>query len=508
MNAYAFTRLYWRSSMIVVLAVIGTPLIGFHKVFLMVEKHVGFKAWYFPDSGNVVLLALPFAWGFLVGASIAEVFNGRFSWTLPGARRDFGLATIFCGAVISVATPWVHHLAGGEVTPLAAAAIAAFWYALSVHAQVSTGRGLVKSRLGLIGGGLVVANAVASLGVRHPWLVSGLALAAAAAASYRVFGLNNLRDLKEGPRRSLISGFTMYTDASHRGELLAHAKPTRADWRRGYLGSSLLSWVKAFEHEQTGDYFAGAHRLGAYKRPLFFVAGAVAVPAVFGINREMFDQATMMKGLTTWVRELYEFFVLVDADSGEPIRANIVWKITSVCVAAWAFECAMPTNKDRLAGLRPKFLYPLSRRLQGQINFWFSAFANARYVGVTLAVFYTAAVLCSMTVHEAPDWSAVPSIVFPLALTFLTTPAVQAIGTCYMPRLMAFRSVTLQKISITVPLLGAAGLIGFGSAHWAALSSHFSQVGQVVAVVAAAVVIHIALNRRLQRHFAEADLTY
>lgn len=498
MNGYAFTRLYFRPSLLVVIAFLGLPLFGVYKVFKLTELHVGYDVWYYPHRAESVLLIVPLLCGFLVGATIVEVYNGRFSWTLPGVRRDFSSATILCGAVASVASASLYHLAGGELPSAPALAVAMLWYGLMVHAQVGSGRGASKSRLGLVCVGIVGINTIAAFGMSHPILVSALALAAAATALYFVFREDNLRNLKDSPRRSLTSGMTMYSNPGHRRELAAHAKPSGRQWTNAFLGDAVGGWIKAFEYETTANYRLGPVPLGANLRPLFFAAGALAVPLVFSV---WFTGAN-------WLGALYEWLLLVDVETGEPQSTNAVWLVTSLCIAAWGFELAMPANRDRLADLRPKFLYPLSRLQQGQIAFWSCVRANARYVGLVFLLFYMATFLCSLALHKGPDLSMVPTVVFPLSLVLLVTPIAQAFGICYLPKLLAVRSVTLQKVIVTVPFIGLAVLISYASIQWTTLASQFSLAGQVVAVTLAAAAIQFALYRRLQRHFAEADLTY
>ena len=119
-----------------------------------------------------------------------------------------------------------------------------------------------------------------------------------------------------------------------------------------------------------------------------------------------------------------------------------------------------------------------------------------------------AILLCSLALGKTLVWSVVPPVIYPLAALYLTTPLVQIIAVCYLPQLLSLRSVTLQKAAMIVSQVGLAALIAYVSMHWAGLAPHFSQAGQILAVVAVALATHFVLYRRLQRHFATADLTY
>lgn len=505
MNAYAFTRLYWRSSTIAVLALGVPPLIGLYRALTLVEKHLGFEAWYFPNSANALLMALPLLSGFLVGATIVEVYNGRFSWTLPGVRGDFLAAAVTCGAVTATGAAWLHHLANGAMSLVPAFSLAALWFASMVHAQVGPGGSVTRSRLGLMAVAVLTVNGMVSLGVSHPLLIGVLALAGSAAAVNRAHSADNIRGLTSSPRRSLKSAFTMYSDTRHRGELLAQRRPGGREWTHTYLADDTLGWVRALEYEMAGD-----SRFGVYQRPMALAAGAVATCA-FLASTQMWDEPTLTEGLRSWLRGLYELNLLIDVDTGEALQeSSMVWRVMSFIIAVWGLECALPLNSvsERLADLRPRFLYPLSRRQRGQVNFWSCLRANTRFVGMSFMAFYATALLSGLALHKGFCWSAVPSGVFPLTLLFLLTPVVQALGICYKPRLMAIHSVTLQKVVAFAIGFSLAALIVLGSTRWVALSSQYSHLVQVTVVAAAALTIHYALWRWLQRHFARADLTY
>ena len=356
-HVWVFARLYWRSYTLVMLAIISPALIGCYGMFRVTERHLGVDVWYWPHGAESVLLIVPLFSAYLVGSTIVEVYNGRFSWTLPGVRWDFLAATVFCGALAAVGTAWLYHLDGGTMSPGATGAVAAGGYGLMVRAQVSDGRDLSRSRLGLIVLWFLAVNTISSLGASYPFIVSLPALPAAAAALLFVFAGNNLRSLKYGPRRSMISGMTMYSNASHRRELAARARQDTREWAPSYLGTEIVGWVKAFEYETTGDSRLGPLQLGANFRPLLFGAAAVAVPVVFSIRGDVFEQATFAEGFTVWMQILYEWLLLVDFDTGDPQRPNIVWHVTNLLIAAYGFELAMPTSRERLADLRPKFLY-------------------------------------------------------------------------------------------------------------------------------------------------------
>ena len=193
----------------------------------------------------------------------------------------------------------------------------------------------------------------------------------------------------------------------------------------------MSSWAKAFEYERVGDY-----RLGANQRSLMFAAAAVAIPAIFAglFSPELFESVTPAEWLTIWLGRMYEWIVLVDVDTGEPRDANTVWHVTNLCFAAWAFEFAFPASRDRLADLRPNFLYPLSRFRQAQIRFWYCMRSNIRYVSLILIAFYLAILLCSLALGKTPVWSIVLPVIYPLAALYLTTPLVQIVAVCYLPR--------------------------------------------------------------------------
>ena len=507
MSAYVFARLYWRSSSLVILAVIGPTLVGFYKVFMLVEQRTEFEAWFFPGGSEAVLLIVPSYCGYLVGSTIVEVYNGRFSWTLPGVSRAFLSWTVGLGLILAVGTALLYQLDGGEMSLGPAFAVAALVYGLIMRAQVSGGQTMTESRLGLLVVGLLAINTITSLGMTYPLVVSALALVGAAVALRLVFHNNNVRNLKDSPRRSLVSGSTMYTSASHLGELSARAKPSSLNWSGSCLGNKVGNWVRAFEYETAGIYPLGPVNLGANLRPLFFALGAVATPAFFSFLFLLGEPMTAAN-LTTWLQRLYEILTAVDDSTDSIGRRNLLWLITGFCVVAWGFELATPASRDRLADLRPKFLYPLSRSRHGQIRFWSCMRANVRYLAVVFAIFYGTILLCSVGLGNGPTWSPLPIVIYPLALLFLLTPFVQAFSVCYMPKLMALRNLTLQKLATAIPFLGIAFLASYTSMHWSVVASEFFFIGQVASVVATAVLIQLLLYRRLQRHFATADLTY
>ena len=68
-----------------------------------------------------------------------------------------------------------------------------------VRAQVGDGRGIARSRMGLIAIGLLFINTITDLGLLHPVLVCILALGGTTAALHAVFRKNNLRNLTGSP---------------------------------------------------------------------------------------------------------------------------------------------------------------------------------------------------------------------------------------------------------------------------------------------------------------------
>ena len=54
-----------------------------YKALEAYELHTAVEAWFFPRAAESLLLIVPIFCGFLVGSAVVEVYNGRFSWTLP-----------------------------------------------------------------------------------------------------------------------------------------------------------------------------------------------------------------------------------------------------------------------------------------------------------------------------------------------------------------------------------------------------------------------------------------
>ena len=292
MNLRFFTAMYGRSALVFVLVFWLPVLLGVHTAASKFTE-LGLVRWYFPQNANAFLVSLPLLVGFLVGVTIVEVQNGRFSWTLPNIRIKFSRATTACGIIVAGAATWLHHSLGGGVPLPSAMALAALVYVLMIRAQVGAGESLTETRFGLVALGTVLTNPLADWGSTHPLLIGGLALAGSAVILRGTFRPDRHRQLTSGQGRSLTSGFSPDPDSrpSRGFGLIA---PRESLWPQGHLGKGTASWVRALEHEDGGD-----SRLGVYNWPLKAIGISLATCA-FLASVGVWGRPTLAATLLAW----------------------------------------------------------------------------------------------------------------------------------------------------------------------------------------------------------------
>jgi hypothetical protein len=478
----ALARLYLRPSVLAEFVVWILILAGTFKGLSVIESHL--QTWYLPHSANALLVGIPMLAGLFVGATMVEVCGGRFSWTLPGIRRGFLCSTVALGIVSAGLSAALHHVTDGTVPPLPAFALSALCYALIIMVGVTTGCGMLSSRSGLAIVGYGTVNPLASLAATYPLPVCGLALAIAAAALRRSFAPAGFRALTDGPLHSA-------------------SRPRRdPQWTSGFLGDDAASWVKAFEFEKEEGSL-----LGVFRRPLVFTVGAVgtcgflASVGVWG--------KPLMEGLLLWTQGLHLLSRLPGAELGLIVhKRDTIWMIMSYIIVFYGLECAHSIDRsgERRVDLRPRFLYPLSRRQHALVSFRICLKANLRYTSLCLAAFYATALVSGFVLHRDLDWIVVPSVAAPIVVLFLLTPAHQVFAICYRPRVIALSSVALRKTVLVLSAAGLTILIVAVSRQWMMQMYSFPPALHVMVLLVLAAASQYAFHLKLRRHFLRADL--